>query len=216
MVTGAGGGFVLVHVSTPIEVCEARDRKGLYAKARAGLVKEFTGVSDPYEVPEDAEVLIDTSRLSPEQGAQEVLLHLQRAGVSAIMNREAVRLSRRCTLEQAVSTTASSPRWVVVETQPGQFRSVVNGNDLRVHLETLQANQESADTQPAEIDLLGIPAQRLDVADIDYQATIQQAQEAINEPGIEALCVRRTSAPMIRKVLGVITQADIDNYRNID
>jgi sulfate adenylyltransferase len=80
MVTGAGGGFVLVHVSTPIEVCEKRDRKGLYAKARAGVVKEFTGVSDPYESPEDAEVEIDTSRLSPEQGAQEVLLFLQRAG----------------------------------------------------------------------------------------------------------------------------------------
>ena len=50
------GGFLLVYVSTPIEICEQRDRKGLYAKARAGIVKEFTGVSDPYEPPDDAEV----------------------------------------------------------------------------------------------------------------------------------------------------------------
>ena len=52
------GGFILVHVSTPLEVCEQRDRKGMYAKARAGIVKEFTGISDPYEVPADADVVI--------------------------------------------------------------------------------------------------------------------------------------------------------------
>jgi len=76
----AGGGFILVHVATPLEVCEGRDRKGLYAKARAGLVKEFTGISDPYEEPADAELVIDTSALSPAESAQEVLLHLEREG----------------------------------------------------------------------------------------------------------------------------------------
>ena len=74
------GGFILVHMSTPIEVCESRDRKGLYAKARAGIVKEFTGVSDPYEVPGNAEVSIDTSHLSAEAAAQHVILHLQTEG----------------------------------------------------------------------------------------------------------------------------------------
>ena len=74
------GGFVLVHLSTPLEVCEERDRKGLYAKARAGIVKEFTGISDPYEVPEEAEVRIDTSRMSAEAAAQQVILHLQTEG----------------------------------------------------------------------------------------------------------------------------------------
>jgi sulfate adenylyltransferase len=74
------GGFVLVHASTSIEVCEQRDRKGLYAKARAGIVKEFTGISDPYEVPTDAEVVIDTAQLSPEEAAQAILLHLEREG----------------------------------------------------------------------------------------------------------------------------------------
>ena len=59
------GGFILVHLSTPVEVCEQRDRKGLYAKARAGILKEFTGISDPYEEPTDAEVTVDTGELSP-------------------------------------------------------------------------------------------------------------------------------------------------------
>jgi sulfate adenylyltransferase len=72
----ATGGFVLVHVSTPIDVCESRDRKGLYAKARAGLIKEFTGVSDPFEVPTDAEVTLDTSRLSPAEAVDSVLSFL--------------------------------------------------------------------------------------------------------------------------------------------
>ena len=74
------GGFVLVHVSTPIETCEERDRKGLYAKARAGIVKEFTGISDPYEVPTDAEVVINTAELSAEESAQEIILHLEQQG----------------------------------------------------------------------------------------------------------------------------------------
>jgi sulfate adenylyltransferase len=61
MVERAGGGFVLVHVATPLEECERRDRKGLYAKARAGLIADFTGISSPYELPTDA-IRIDTSQ----------------------------------------------------------------------------------------------------------------------------------------------------------
>jgi sulfate adenylyltransferase len=74
------GGFLLVHVSTPIAVCEQRDRKGLYAKARAGIVKEFTGVSDPYEVPQDAGLAIDTAERSAEECVQTILLHLEKEG----------------------------------------------------------------------------------------------------------------------------------------
>jgi sulfate adenylyltransferase len=75
-----GGGFLLVHIATPIEVCEGRDRKGLYAKARAGIVKEFTGISDPYETPTDAEVTIDTTEVTPDEAAQQIILHLEREG----------------------------------------------------------------------------------------------------------------------------------------
>ncbi|MCF8053265.1 MAG: bifunctional sulfate adenylyltransferase/adenylylsulfate kinase [Desulfobacterales bacterium] len=74
------GGFVEVHVNTPLEVCEGRDRKGMYAKARAGLIKGFTGVDDPYESPEQAEVSIDTTDMTPSEAAQEVLLFLEREG----------------------------------------------------------------------------------------------------------------------------------------
>jgi len=74
------GGFILVHIATPVETCEQRDRKGLYAKARAGILKEFTGVSDPYEDPKDADVVINTTELTPEEAAQQIILHLEREG----------------------------------------------------------------------------------------------------------------------------------------
>ena len=79
MVEG-GGGFILVHVATPLEECEARDRKGFYAKARAGIIKEFTGISDPYEEPEDAEITIDTRSFTPEEAAAQIILYLEREG----------------------------------------------------------------------------------------------------------------------------------------
>jgi len=74
------GDFVLVHVSTPLEVCEARDRKGLYAQARAGVIGSFTGISDPYEEPDDADVVIDTSAVSRHDAVAAVLAHLTRGG----------------------------------------------------------------------------------------------------------------------------------------
>jgi sulfate adenylyltransferase len=74
------GAFIEIHVSTPLEVCESRDRKGLYAKARKGIIPEFTGISDPYEEPEQPEIRIDTSEGTPMQAAQEIILHLLREG----------------------------------------------------------------------------------------------------------------------------------------
>jgi sulfate adenylyltransferase len=61
-------------------VCEERDRKGLYAKARAGLIQQFTGISNPYEAPEDAAVVLDTTNMTPEEAAQEIILHLESEG----------------------------------------------------------------------------------------------------------------------------------------
>ncbi len=74
------GGFLLVHVATPAEVCERRDRKGLYAKARAGLIDAFTGVTAPYDEPADAEIVLDTTARSPEQCVDDVLARLERDG----------------------------------------------------------------------------------------------------------------------------------------
>jgi sulfate adenylyltransferase len=76
----ANGDFVLVHVATPLAVCEQRDRKGLYAKARAGVIPEFTGISDPYEVPEDADLRIDTSTLPVDDAVDVILSHLAGGG----------------------------------------------------------------------------------------------------------------------------------------
>ena len=80
MVEAASGGFVEVHVATPLEVCEARDRKGLYAKARAGKITGFTGIDDPYEAPEAPEIAIDTETLSPHLAAQRILVKLESMG----------------------------------------------------------------------------------------------------------------------------------------
>jgi len=79
MVTEVGD-FVLVHVSTPLAECEARDRKGLYAKARAGIIGSFTGISDPYEEPVDADLTVDTSVLSRHDAVAAVLGQLTRGG----------------------------------------------------------------------------------------------------------------------------------------
>jgi sulfate adenylyltransferase len=67
------GDFFLIYVATPLEVCEARDRKGLYAKARAGLIGQFTGISDPYEEPADAELVIDTSTVDRQEAVQAII-----------------------------------------------------------------------------------------------------------------------------------------------
>jgi sulfate adenylyltransferase len=77
----AVGGFVEIYVSTPLEVCEKRDPKGLYAKARAGLVEHFTGIDDPYEAPERAELVVNTERQSPDEAAQRILLKLENLGL---------------------------------------------------------------------------------------------------------------------------------------
>jgi sulfate adenylyltransferase len=82
MVAGQGG-FVLVHVSTPLAECERRDRKGLYAKARAGEIPEFTGISDPYEVPDDADVVVDTTDIDVETAVDMVMARLVELGYLA-------------------------------------------------------------------------------------------------------------------------------------
>jgi bifunctional enzyme CysN/CysC len=71
------GEFIEVFVDTPIAEAEKRDVKGLYAKARAGQLKNFTGVDSPYEAPENPEIRIDTTRLSAEQAAEQIVDWLQ-------------------------------------------------------------------------------------------------------------------------------------------
>ncbi len=81
MVEDAGGAFFLVHVATPLEECERRDRKGLYAKARRGEIPEFTGISSPYEEPDDAAVRVDTTGRTIEEALDDVIGALHEAGL---------------------------------------------------------------------------------------------------------------------------------------
>jgi adenylylsulfate kinase len=69
--------FIEIYTKAPLEVCEERDVKGLYAKARAGEIKEFTGISDPYEPPENPELVIETDKQSPEESAEQILAFLE-------------------------------------------------------------------------------------------------------------------------------------------
>ena len=75
------GGFLEIHVATSLEECERRDRKGLYKLAREGKIKEFTGISDPYEEPENPEVLINTEELTPDLAAHQIMLKLENLGL---------------------------------------------------------------------------------------------------------------------------------------
>ena len=74
------GDFFLVYISTPANVCEARDPKGEYARARAGMLAHFTGVSDPYEPPDDADIIIDTTTTSVEAAAEMIIGRLRAEG----------------------------------------------------------------------------------------------------------------------------------------
>lgn len=76
----AVGGFIEVHVATPLQVCEQRDRKGLYAKARAGIIRGFTGIDDPYEEPEQPEIRLDTRTIPADEAAQNIILKLENLG----------------------------------------------------------------------------------------------------------------------------------------
>jgi len=75
------GRFVEAYVKASVEVCEERDVKGLYAKARSGEIKEFTGVSDPYEPPENPELVLETESQSPEESAEQILAYLTERGL---------------------------------------------------------------------------------------------------------------------------------------
>lgn len=74
------GQFIEVFVNTPLEVCESRDPKGLYKKARAGIIKDFTGISSPYETPENPEIDLPTGQLSVDEAAMQIVAYLQKGG----------------------------------------------------------------------------------------------------------------------------------------
>ncbi len=127
MVAAAGGAFFLVHVATPLEECERRDRKGLYAKARRGEIPEFTGISSPYEEPTDADVRVDTTGRSIEDALGDVIVALREAGYVdlATPQVEEARQRRHDTPAPEVEETPQGPRETPAE--PNGARSATTG-----------------------------------------------------------------------------------------
>ncbi|MFK7913715.1 MAG: chloride channel protein [Pseudomonadales bacterium] len=146
--------------------------------------------------------------------------HMQRVGVTALMDRSFTRLAIDTDRTGCTAALQGSPRWILCEDTDGNIRSLLDASDLQAHLEDPDAdsNRKSGpaeDPSAEPVNLLQIPGMRRDIADVDDRATLHQAQEALQQSGAEAICVRRHTAPLIRPIIGVITQTQINNYREL-
>ncbi len=198
-----------------------------------------------------------------------VTMHLQRAAVASLMQRNFVRTPETITVSKAQELLERKPLWIVVEANSNEAHCLLNPSDLAAWLDELASGNEDelpgpsrgqrkrmrstdehgdesepetvspaegnnalekADAPvtaesleqdealepalPVDIELLNIPGQREDVANVDIRATLQEALDALNSQGVRALCVRRTSMPLIAPIMGVMTREDINNYRS--
>ncbi len=140
---------------------------------------------------------------------------LRRVSVGAIMERNIFRSKRLIDLPQAKEILSREPQWVIIdkEKKPTSALPVV---DLARYLEEneqrLLVSEQDPTVEKIMIDLLEIPAKRKDIAPLYYQATLQEAMDKFGESSAEALYVEKTSAPMIKTVLGIITRSDIENH----
>ncbi|MEM9621291.1 MAG: chloride channel protein [Pseudomonadota bacterium] len=138
-----------------------------------------------------------------------VSLHLQRAGVTAIMDRSFLRLNPVISLEDAQEALRQQTNWILVNDEDANgVRALLNPSDLAAFIDEREQIEE-------EINLLQLPGQRMDVTTISNRATVMQVQQALNKTQVEACCITRTTAPMIAPVVGIVTQVHIDNYRNL-
>lgn len=138
--------------------------------------------------------------------------HLQRVGVTALMDRSFVRLAIETDRQGCTDALHGAPRWILCQDLEGEIRSLLDASDLQAYLEAPEAE---GDAPQDAINLLKIPGMRKDIAEVNDRATLHQAQELLAQSGAEAVCVRRQSAPLIRPVIGVLTQAQINNYREL-
>lgn len=142
--------------------------------------------------------------------------HMQRVGVTALMDRSFERLAIETDRDDCVAALAKAPRWILCQDGDGKIRSLLDASDLQAYLEESGADTETdKKIDPSAVNLLQIPGMRRDITDIDDRATLHQAQETLQQSGAEAICVRRQSAPLIRPVIGVVTQTQIKNYREL-
>jgi sulfate adenylyltransferase len=126
MVEEAGGAFFLVHVATPLAECERRDRKGMYAKARRGEIPEFTGISSPYEEPDDANVRVDTTGRTIEDALDDVLLALRDSGHLDLTAGPVVKQRATSVVEEGALAPVSKPPKPDAGPQPDAGRDILS------------------------------------------------------------------------------------------
>lgn len=141
-----------------------------------------------------------------------VIQALRRVSVGAIMDRSILRTERHLSVEEARKVLKSEPKWLVVEGSNGPT-ALLPAVDLARYLEDTDKLVAEKEIEPPDsIDLMDIPANRRDVAPVQYQATLEEALEAFETTNVEALYVQRHVAPMIQRVYGVVLKSDIESY----
>lgn len=141
-----------------------------------------------------------------------VIQALRRVSVGAIMDRSILRTERHLSVEEARKVLKSEPKWLVVEGSNGPT-ALLPAVDLARYLEDTDKLVAEKEIEPPDsIDLMDIPANRRDVAPVQYQATLEEALEAFETTNAEALYVQRHVAPMIQRVYGVVLKSDIESY----
>ncbi|MFO7528084.1 MAG: chloride channel protein [Marinobacter sp.] len=141
-----------------------------------------------------------------------VIQALRRVSVGAIMDRNILRTERHLTIEKARKALKSEPKWLIVEGSNGPT-ALLPAVDLARYLEDTEETVAEEETEmPESIDLMDIPANRRDVAPVQYQATLEEALNEFDTTNAEALYVQRHVAPMIQRVYGVLLKSDIESY----
>ncbi|WP_370290681.1 adenylyl-sulfate kinase [Nocardioides sp.] len=223
MVEQAGGRFFLVHVATPLEECERRDRKGLYAKARRGEIPEFTGISSPYEEPDDADVVVDTTGRSIDDALQDVVRalaasgHLDLGGDSAPTPASQARAPQRRTPRPAAAPAPTpvaptpppaeaAPRpTLTVADPPGPLRVlfVCTANICRSPYMELRAREIAGEQDAVEFISAGTHGFRSHRVDTTIAEVLRE--RGVAEASIESFASRRLTRELIEDADLVLT-----------
>jgi sulfate adenylyltransferase len=209
MVEQAGGRFFLVHVATPLEECERRDRKGLYAKARRGEIPEFTGISSPYEEPEDADVRVDTTGRTIEDALDDVvaglvadgLMDLSTPAVPTTAKAKASASAPRTSATRALADTAAPP--ASTDGNPLRVLFVCTANICRSPYMELRARTLLAgrtDVEFISAGTHGFRAHRVDAT----MATVL-ADRGVDDDLVEQFASRRLTRELVNEADLVLT-----------
>lgn len=203
MVEQAGGRFFLVHVATPLEECERRDRKGLYAKARRGEIPEFTGISSPYEEPEDADVRVDTTGRTIEAALDDVLAGLAAADIMDL--RGTLRMpdppAGRRNVARTAPRAAATP--AAADGRPLRVLFICTANICRSPYMELRARAMVAGSSDVEFTSAGTHGFRSHP--VDAAMGVVLADRGIDDETAEAFASRRLTREMINEADLVLT-----------